>query len=281
LKALDLLRLAARRLSEVDIDGREAEILICSVASCSRTALYRDNPVVSSGQQRLLDSHLERRLRREPVAYILGRVPFLDLDISVCPAVLIPRPETEWMVAGITDRYRQAGGAPSLILDLGTGSGCIALGLARAFPEALVVATDVSAPALKIARENILRNDLEKRVHLLASTGLSAFASNNQFDLVVSNPPYVAEADRIYLAPDVRDYEPHGALFAGHDGLDFFRTVIPDLARVCTESARVFFEIGDGQGKAITEMARGEFNHGEVWRDFADRERVVALRLSS
>jgi release factor glutamine methyltransferase len=183
------------------------------------TFIVRSPEPPPHGFHEVFEPLVARRLRREPMAYILGRCEFWGFDVEVTPDVLIPRPETESIVEVATQLF--AGVAPpGLIVDVGTGTGCLAIALAREFADARVVATDISPAAIDVARRNARALGVDERI-AFSVTSLTGGASGAA--LVVSNPPYVAEPDRESLQPEVRDYEPAAALFAGPDGLDVIR----------------------------------------------------------
>jgi release factor glutamine methyltransferase len=193
-----------------------------------------------------------RRARREPVAHITGHREFWGLDFEVTPDVLTPRPETELIVeeaiAEFPDRY------PMVISDVGTGSGCLIIALALEFPGSEVVATDLSSRALEVARRNAVRHGVGNRVVLLETDLLPPL---QRIDLVVSNPPYVPEAAAWSLPPEVREYEPHVALFGGPDGLDVYRRLLPEIQEMLARDGRAIFEVGYDQADAVTALAAG------------------------
>jgi len=194
---------------------------------------------------------IARRAAREPIAYITGHCEFWGLDFEVTPDVLIPRPETELIVEEAIALHRKA--PPGLIVDVGTGSGCIAIALALEFPKAELIATDPSAPALAVARRNALRYGVNNRIAFVQSD-FTAMAEG--VNLTVSNPPYVALRDRPSLPPEVRDHEPGVALFAGDDGLDVYRVLLSDvIEKSRTEGGRLIVEVGYDQHPAVTALA--------------------------
>ncbi len=184
----------------------------------------------------------------EPIQYITGEAEFYGLPFRVTPEVLIPRPETEHLVEKVIELA--ANYPEPRIVDIGTGSGIIAVTVAHHLPHALIAATDLSSSALAIARENAKRNGVAGRIRFLEGD-LLAPVSEGQFEIVVSNPPYVPEADRGSLAVEVRDYEPALALFAGEDGLEVFRRLIPAAFAALTPGGFLVLEIGYGQEAAI------------------------------
>lgn len=189
-----------------------------------------------------------RRATREPVAYITGVREFFGRDFLVTPDVLIPRPETEGLV-----EEALSGDAPSAVVDVGTGSGCLAVTLALAWPAARVVATDVSAAALAVARRNADRLGAG-RVEFVETSLVPAGLAG--IDLIVSNPPYIAAGDRLSLPEDVRGFEPATALFAGVDGLDVIRPLVRAAALVLRPGGRLILEIGAGQAAPVSDLVR-------------------------
>jgi release factor glutamine methyltransferase len=187
---------------------------------------------------------LEKRFKGEPIQYILGEAEFYRLPFRVTPDVLIPRPETEHVVEKVLELAKSY--ASLRIVDVGTGSGAIAVTLAHELTDAVVTATDFSAGALSVARENAARNGEAVRIRFVEGDLLEPVAQE-QFDIVVSNPPYVPEADRESLAVEVRDYEPGQALFAGADGLDVYRRLIPQAFAALVRGGYLVLEIGQGQ----------------------------------
>lgn len=216
-----------------------------------------------------------RRVAREPVAYLLGEREFYGRAFVVSPAVLIPRPETE----GVVDAALalSASSEAARVLDIGTGSGCLAITIALERPDVAVIATDVSRDALAIARANAVRHGVETRVDFREA----AFAGDmvDTIDLIVTNPPYVADRDRDALSPDVRDYEPSLALFGGNDGLDVIRALMPHAARALRRGGWLVIEIGQGQAEAVEDIVR---HAGFAWHgtrhDLAGIPRVVVAR---
>jgi release factor glutamine methyltransferase len=193
-----------------------------------------------------------RRARQEPVQYIVGETEFYGLTLRVTSAVLIPRPETEHLVEAVLARVGR--GAAVRICDVGTGSGAIAVALAHALPLARVMAVDLSAAALDVARENAERHGVAERVRLVESDLLHA-VRGERFDVVVSNPPYVAEGE--VLEAQVREYEPREALFAGPTGMEIYPRLIPEAWEVLAPGGWLLMEIGHGQREALAELLMG------------------------
>ena len=219
---------------------------------------------------------VRRRLRREPVAYILGRKGFRNLELMVDPRVLIPRPETELLVE-LALEVR-----PERVLDAGTGSGAIALAVADELPSCAVTATDTSPGALEVARANADRLGLADRVRFLEGT----LPEDEGLDLVLANLPYVAERDWLSLQPEVTQWEPRDALLAGPDGLDAYRAFVPGCSRhlhhyAVQMTGALAVEVGEGQAPPVTAlMEEAGFGEIETRRDLAGIERVVIGRIS-
>ncbi len=246
----------------------DAEILLCEATGWGRAELATDpGRGVSAAAGRLFGEMVRRRLRREPVAYIVGRKGFRHIELAVDRRVLIPRPETELLVELALELQ------PERLLDVGTGSGAIALAVANELPDCEVTATDTSAAALDLARANAERLGLAERVRFVAGT-LPADAE--RFDLVVANLPYVSEAEWGSLQPEVTQWEPRQALLAGPDGLGVFRSILPSIAPLAPVVA---LEVGQGQAGAVGELLLDAgFESVEARRDLAGIERVVVGR---
>ena len=223
---------------------------------------------------------VERRVRREPLQYILGTQEFCGLEFDVNPAVLIPRPETELLVEYVVQRIpveRQA-----TIVDVCTGSGCIAVAIARLRPRAWVIATDLSNPSLGVARQNATRHAVYARITWLEGDLLVPLAKQGlegRIDVIVSNPPYIAEADWVMLQPEVRLFEPRGALVAGPQGTELHERLLREAGRYLSPCGALIMEIGAGQARAmrrIVDQIPGYRFHRLVY-DAAGLERVVIV----
>jgi release factor glutamine methyltransferase len=193
-----------------------------------------------------------RRAAREPAAYITGRKEFWDMSFEVSQAVLIPRPETELIVEAALEEYGGDRRRSLAIADAGTGCGCLAVALAREFPQAFVVATDISDAALDVARRNAERHGVAERIRFLHANMLDA--ADDAFDLIVANPPYVRRGDGPALQPEVRDYEPSVALFAGDSGFELVAMVVGQAAGRLQRGGSLMFEFGFGQDVAVEEL---------------------------
>ncbi len=200
-------------------------------------------------QQAFYQRLIDRRLSFEPIQYIVGEQEFFGLRLRVTPAVLIPRPETELLVEAVLARLSDK--EPLRVVDVGTGSGAIAIALAHTRANVSVTALDLSGDALALARNNAAAHGVEDRIRFLESDLLAALRNEPAFDAVVSNPPYVPEADRPTLHPQVRDHEPSLALFAGPSGLDLYQRLIPQALALLRPGGLLALEIGFGQGEAL------------------------------
>lgn len=222
---------------------------------------------------------LERRRRGEPIAYILGTKEFWGLEFLVTPAVLIPRPETEILVEEALKICKDKP-APLSVLDLGTGSGCIALAIAhdlkRNGRKARIIATDISGEALEIAKKNARKLDLEAQVEFINCDWASGLEPSLRFDLVVSNPPYIASGDTD-VSPEI-NFEPRGALYAADDGLAEIKRLINLVPNLLRETGVFLCEIGSGQVRAIAGL-RNSFREVEILRDLANLPRVAKLKF--
>jgi release factor glutamine methyltransferase len=237
--------------------SRDAELLLLHALQISRATLlaYPDRELPSD-QQTLYQDLVVRRLQHEPVQYIIGQQEFYGLNFNVTPAVLIPRPETEHLVEAVLKLLPP--NQPLKIVDVGTGSGAIAIALAVHLPRAAITALDISSDALAVAATNAREHTVADRIRFLPSDLLSAVGTDEAgFDAIVSNPPYIPETDRLSLHPQVRDHEPATALFAGETGLDIYRRLIPQAHNALKPDGLLALEIGHGQQGALAELLSG------------------------
>jgi release factor glutamine methyltransferase len=252
----------------------DAETLLLHVLGKDKAWLMahpeEEIPAAEAGRYAKL---LERRYRGEPIQYITGETEFYGLDFRVTPDVLIPRPETEHLVETV---LRVAAGfqAPRIV-DIGTGSGAIAIALAHHLPNAAITAIDISRSALGVARQNAEPNGVYDRIRFLEGDLLAPVAGQ-QFEIVVSNPPYVPAIDRASLAVEVRDHEPALALFAGDDGLGVYRRLIPVAFAALVPGGYLALEIGYGQSTAVGELlGDAGFDQIEFFSDLQNIPRVA------
>ncbi|HEV3146184.1 MAG TPA: peptide chain release factor N(5)-glutamine methyltransferase, partial [Gemmataceae bacterium] len=221
----------------------EAQLLLAHALNCRRVELYtRWDEVVSDGPRGRFRELVKRRLDGCPAMYLIGRREFYALEFEVSPAVLIPRPETEVLVTEALKRVKDI--PEARILDIGTGSGCIAVALAYQQKTARVTATDISAEALEIALRNANKHKVSDRVRFLNGDLLEAVPKNERFDVIVSNPPYVTQAEWEQLPLHIREHEPKSALLAGNDGFAVYDQLIPVAAEYLSPGGYLLLEIG-------------------------------------
>ncbi len=277
------LEWSAERLAQAGIDSPrlESEILLARGLHSSREDLYR-NPDRELGEaERVLSkSFVERRFLREPVAYILGRREFWGLEFQVTPDVLVPRWETEILVEKFLQWTASESSPESLrILDLGTGSGNIAIAVAKELPKSRVTAVDISRSALAIAKANAWVHEVADRVRFVEGD-MFACELKTSFHAILSNPPYIEEDQRDSLMPDVRNYEPEQALFGGPDGLACYRQILLQASQHLEENGVLFLEIGNGQVNDVLSLIEGHggYHAPEVTLDYMGMERVVSAQ---
>ncbi|MEP0189121.1 MAG: peptide chain release factor N(5)-glutamine methyltransferase [Erythrobacter sp.] len=268
------MREAAHRLSEVsDTPRLDAELLMADALGVTRSQMLIGHQTAEIPTK--FAQNLNRRMRSEPVAYILGKAEFFGREFTVTPDVLIPRSDSEVLIETALELASNA----KRVLDLGTGSGALLISAVLELPDASGIAIDASQPALNVALANAQRHGLEqtRAIFRHASWRSEGWAEDlGSFDLILCNPPYV-EADA-ELDIDVRDFEPSEALFAGPDGLDDYRIIIPQLREFMNENAVAIFEIGHTQAEAVTEIAKSGGFATETRKDLANRPRCVILR---
>ena len=266
-------------VEEFELDAR---LLLENVLNKSRSELFLARDLKLTDSQLIqYQAFIERRKQREPVAYILGEQEFWSLSFSVSPHVLIPRPETEFLLEQVLSHANKINFTRGKIVDLCCGSGVIATVLAKETGQD-IVAVDVSPEALQVSKNNILRHDVQDQVQFVQSDLLSSFQKINQFSLVVSNPPYVSHIDVTNnLAPEVSDYEPHLALDGGVRGLELIQIIREQLEDVLLPGGELFMEIGADQGQELLSMFTSRMNGldgfltVEILKDYAGRDRVV------
>jgi release factor glutamine methyltransferase len=281
---------AARRLTAAGIsaeDSRRDAMLLARwrLGWSAATWLARANEPVPPGFDEGFIALITRRARREPLAYITGEREFYGRVFTVTPDVLIPRPETELLVEQALGCLQeltraQAGEEATRVLDVGTGSGCVAITLALEAATVHVTAIDVSEAALRVAHTNAQRLGVSARIGF--RTGSVAGDVPAAFDLVVANPPYVPEVDRNGLAPEVRDYEPAAALFAGAEGLDVIRQLVPSAEAALRPGGWLVMEIGHGQAEAVRRLMEqaGRFSDVRLVNDLQSIPRVIMGHVS-
>jgi release factor glutamine methyltransferase len=304
----NLLKTAAQRLAEAGCDtpGLDAEVLLAHTLNKDRAWLYA-HPLEALDKNHLDKFYhlLHRREQREPVAYLTGYKAFFALDFHINRHVLIPRPETELLVetaiqivslrtgeaaSGKSSHHTQYASRPLRsnrntyhlsIADVGTGSGCIAIALAKNIAAASFFAIDVSPAALQVARQNAVRYGVAPRIHFLGGDLLQPLTRS--FDLIVSNPPYVSHSELNATAPEVSRYEPQLALAGGQDGLEIIRQLLPQAKEKLKPGGSLLVEIGAAQGPAVVHLAKKHFPKANVHikKDLAGRDRLLVVEKNS
>ena len=264
-----------------------AELLLSHALGIKRIELYTQfDKQVPQQQLDKLHSLVKRAGLHEPVAYLTGKTEFYSLELDITADCLIPRPETELLVQRAIEFLRTRSGI-QYVCDLCTGSGCIAVAIAKNFPDARVTATDISAAALAVAARNVEKHRLKEHIQLLCGDLFEPVIQQldvNQFDLIVCNPPYVSAAEYEILDKNVKEYEPESALLAGADGMDVYRRIIKKVDEFLKPGAALMLEIGYAQGPAVRDLLEqtGAFVEINIEKDPHDNDRVVtALKISS
>jgi release factor glutamine methyltransferase len=262
---------AARQLSETSDTARlDAELLMAEALHIDRDRLILAPP--DRAVPKRFWAMVKRRTAGEPIAYITGRRAFWNIDLHVGPGVLVPRPDSEVLIASAIEHFDAAAG-PKRILDLGTGPGTLLLAALDVWPESTGLGVDVSRKALSYASANARRLGFEARLKF--KLGNWAEGVDEQFDLILCNPPYVAEGAE--LGPGVREYEPDEALFAGETGLDAYAVLAPQLPRLLAEGGLAAIEIGYDQAEPVAALLSDQGLRAKVAYDLADRPRAVLL----
>lgn len=265
----------------------EEELMLMEVLKCRRIDLYLEKKGLSKEQLQQFESLQERRARGEPIQYILGHTDFMGFKLFVDKRVLVPRPETEIMTeAAISHLHKMYSGRTLRVLEVGTGSGCISIALAKNFPDCEITALDISAEALEVARRNAHFQQVFEKIRFLNKRGgeyLQTYMMDEEkFDLVVSNPPYIPTAKLKTLPKNVQQ-EPKIALDGGEDGLDFVRQLMALSSNVLKHNGQLIFEIWDGQSATvhnIYEYSRN-FKHIEFGKDYTDTNRYVVCYVKA
>ena len=281
----EALRWAREYLSHLDVPEpyMEGEYLLMHVLGCQRKdLLIHPERILTSGEMKRFSEVIERRGRREPSQYILGEVEFRGLLFKVNREVLIPRPETELLVEEAVNSVC-SGIKDVTVLDLCTGSGCIAICIAKEIKERgglKVYAVDISGGAIAIARKNAERHRVEEKITFLVGDLFSVIKPlglEGKIDLIVSNPPYVSKEAMERLQPEIKGYEPVLALYGGEDGLDFYRRIIREVPRYLKQQGGLIMEIGFNQARHVRNLFEKEkvFSRIEVKRDLAGIERII------
>lgn len=279
----DVLKEAIGRLSEAGCDTPQldAELLLSRTLHEERSWLYlHPKDSLNPWQLETFTELIARRENREPVAYIVGHKEFFALDFLVNRHVLIPRPETELLVETTIEIINNSNDKNVLIADIGTGSGCIAISLAKHLPDAVVLAGDISCQALQLAEQNARCNEVAHRVLFFVGDLMAPLAA--QVDMIVSNPPYISHSEMMTssVTPKVQQYEPRLALDGGHDGLAIIGRLLSQAVGKLNPNGSLLAEIGFEQGQAVTELAKAHFPRAniQIKKDLAGLDRLLIIR---
>jgi release factor glutamine methyltransferase len=260
----------------------QTELLLAHLLQLKRMQLYLNHErALTPGEVDAFRELIKRRGQREPLQHITGSTSFCGLELAVNRHVLVPRPETELLAEqGWTflNQLSTPNPQPASALDFGTGSGCLAIALAAKCPAAQVQALDISAEALAVARANAARHGLAERICFLEGDGFAAVPAGAQFDLIISNPPYIPSAEIATLEPEVRDHDPRGALDGGADGLDYARRLAAEAGVLLQPQGRLMLEFGDGQAEALRALFEAQKWVVEaVVHDYTQRPRILVV----
>ena len=290
---LEVIQRSAEFLTRKGVDSPrlQVELLLAHVLKVPRLKLYLDfERCLTEPELDAVRQLVKRRGSREPLQHIVGSVSFCGFEIQVDRNVLIPRPETEGLAERgwqfLQERIRAEGleqvegeRAPVRALDFGTGSGCVAVALARQAPQALITALDISPAALQLARENASRNGVLERIEFFEGDSFGALPPGSIFDLIVSNPPYIPTAEIDQLAPEVRDYDPRLALDGGGDGLEVLRHLAQAGRAFLRPGGQLMAEFGDGQEQAVSQLfSEHQWIVDGMVADLSGRPRIVVAR---
>jgi release factor glutamine methyltransferase len=264
----------------VEEPRRNVEELLARQLRLPRLQLYLNfQRQLTSDEMEGLRPLVKRRGQREPLQHILGSVSFWGLELAVNRHVLVPRPETELLAERAWQRLAAPEARSPVVLDFGTGSGCLAVSLAVKIPDARVDAVDVSPEAIALARQNAAVHGVDGRIRFLCGDGWTVLPAEPAYDVVVSNPPYIPSDEIQALQPEVRDHDPRQALDGGPDGLDFFRLLAREAASRLKPAGRLMIEFGDGQADRIREIFAGQNWIVEaIVEDYSRRPRIMVMR---
>ena len=277
---VDLLRYVSSRLRKAGIEfpEREAEILLIHILGIDRITLYKDPISISDEKRQLIDEMIQRRCNREPLQYITGECEFLNLKFRVGQGVLIPRPETEIVTEFAMKKIDEMRSGIKNVIDLCTGSGCIAISIARHNPSLVVYGIDSSPDAIKYAMVNASLHKTDN-VRFICGDLFAPLRQDRMFDLIVCNPPYIRSGDIRILQPEIRDWEPIRAIDGGDDGLLYYRRIISEAGTYLNKEGILIFETGNDQSRdVISIMEKHGFVDLIIECDYSGMERVVSGR---
>lgn len=266
---------------EVDSPRLQAELLLAHVLKLPRMKLYLNfERALTEPETTAFRELVKRRAHREPLQHITGSTSFCGLEIAVNRHVLVPRPETELLAEAGWTFLSTLHSQPTTALDFGTGSGCIAIALAAKSPDTKITALDISSEALDLAQQNAAKNNVAERIEFMQGDGFQALVSGTiDFDLIISNPPYIPSAEISTLDPEVRDFDPPRALDGGADGLAFYRRLAAEARPFLKPGGKIMLEFGDGQGECIRRIFEEQKWIVEAIReDYTQRQRILIAR---
>ena len=265
----------------IDTPKLDAEVLLMHSLNMDRSELYRLTDKILNGKEKTrFKQSIKRRLKREPVAYKTGHKEFRSLDFILTKAVLVPRPETETLVDETLREYAQKKDKRNVlrILELGTGSGVVAVSLAKEIEDVMLVATDISSDIIQVAVKNADLHNVHDNITFFVGRYLKGIKQKlNRFDFIVSNPPYLSKSDWERAQPEIREYEPPDALLGGEDGMDFYRRVIPEASSLLCKGGFLVLEVGIGQADMVSDMIKKEgcYSSLELIKDLSDKKMPV------
>ncbi|OGU28845.1 MAG: protein-(glutamine-N5) methyltransferase, release factor-specific [Ignavibacteria bacterium GWA2_35_9] len=277
LTVLEAINLSTEFLEKKEIESPRinAELLLAHALNCKRLDLYLsyDRPL-NEDEVKLYREFIRRRIKSEPLQYIIGKVEFYGIEFNVNPSVLIPRQETEILVETIINSVNKDGSLK--ILDVGVGSGNISISLAKHLPYSKITATDISEQALETAKANAEMNNVLEKINFIKHDILS-HNLNDEFDIVVSNPPYISREEFPQLKDELKVYEPQNALTDFSDGLNYYRIISSKAKEFVKSKGKIFFEVGQGQVEDVKRiLAENNFNEISIVKDYLKIDRVIS-----
>jgi release factor glutamine methyltransferase len=283
---LEAIQKSAEFLGKKNVESPrlQTELLLAHLLKMPRMKLYLNfERALTSEETDSFREFIKRRAAREPLQHIVGSTSFCGFEIAVNRHALVPRPETE-LLAETGWNFLLAAPKPSeggsTALDFGTGTGCIAIALAAKCPNAKIIATDISTDALALAKENAAKNNVAERIEFLQGDGFAALPKDLQFDLIISNPPYIASGEIETLEPEVKIFDPRAALDGGADGLNFYRTLATQSKSFLKPAGKIMLEFGDGQADEIKKIFENEkWIVEEIKSDYSRRERILIAKF--
>ena len=277
LTVLEAINLSTEFLEKKEIESPRinAELLLAHALNCKRLDLYLsyDRPL-NEDEVKVYREFIRRRIKSEPLQYIIGKVEFYGIEFNVNPSVLIPRQETEILVETIINSVNKDGSLK--ILDVGVGSGNISISLAKHLPYSKITATDISEQALETAKANAEMNNVLEKINFIKHDILS-HNLNDEFDIVVSNPPYISREEFPQLKDELKVYEPQNALTDFSDGLNYYRIISSKAKEFVKSKGKIFFEVGQGQVEDVKKiLAENNFNEISIVKDYLKIDRVIS-----